>query len=60
MPLSQEEIEALVEKLDEVRAIKDAIIRHLRRQIGVEKGFIKWADSSLHRLGEDEDDYGTH
>jgi hypothetical protein len=59
VPLSEEEIEALVEKLDEVRAIKDSIIRHLRRQIGVENGFIRWDDNSLHRVGEDEDDYGT-
>ncbi len=58
MPLTEEQIEALVEKLDETPRIKEAIIQHLRRQIGVEHGFIAWDDGSLHRVGEDEDDYG--
>lgn len=52
------DIEQLVDQLREPEAVKDAVRRHLVRQIGLPAGLVRWSDGTVHRVGEDTDDDG--
>lgn len=47
------EVHALVEKMDKDPKVRDAIRAHLRRQRGVEYGFVKLDDERVVRIGEE-------